>query len=28
LKWGFVHAVRTVLGGLATAAFFWACLPH
>jgi anthrone oxygenase-like protein len=28
VKWGFVHAVRTVLGGLATAAFFWACLPH
>ena len=28
LRWGFVHAVRTVLGGLATAAFFWACLPH
>jgi hypothetical protein len=28
LKWGTVHAVRTVLGGLATAAFFWACLSH
>jgi hypothetical protein len=26
VKWGTVHAVRTVLGGLATAAFFWACL--
>ena len=28
VKWGAIHAVRTVLGGLATAAFFWACLPH
>src|SRR3984957_11859844 len=28
LKWGTVHAVRTVLGGLATAVFFWACLSH
>ena len=28
LKWGAVHAVRTVLGGLATAVFFWACLSH
>jgi hypothetical protein len=26
VKWGTVHAVRTVLGGLATAAFFRACL--
>src|ERR1700723_979526 len=26
LKWGFVHAVRTVLGGLATAGFFGASL--
>jgi hypothetical protein len=26
VKWGTVHAVRTALGGLATAAFFWACL--
>ena len=26
VKWGGIHAVRTVLGGLATAAFFWACL--
>ena len=28
VKWGAIHAVRTVLGGLATAAFFWACLSH
>jgi hypothetical protein len=28
VKWGTVHAVRTVLGGLATAAFLWACLSH
>jgi hypothetical protein len=28
VKWGGIHAVRTVLGGLATAAFFWACLSH
>jgi hypothetical protein len=27
VKWGSIHAVRTVLGGLAVAAFFWACLP-
>jgi hypothetical protein len=26
VKWGAVHAVRTVLGVVATAAFFWACL--
>jgi len=26
VKWGGIHAVRTVLGGLATAAFFWTCL--
>jgi hypothetical protein len=26
VKWGAIHAVRTVLGGLATAAFFWACV--
>jgi hypothetical protein len=25
-KWGRLHAVRTVLGCLATAALFWACL--
>ena len=28
VKWGTVHAVRTALGGLATAAFFWACLSR
>jgi Domain of unknown function (DUF1772) len=28
VKWGGIHAVRTVLGGLATAVFFWACLSH
>lgn len=28
VKWGTIHAMRTVLGGLATAAFFWACLPQ
>jgi hypothetical protein len=28
LKWGVIHAVRTVLGVLATAAFFWACLSY
>ena len=28
VKWGAIHAVRTALGGLATAAFFWACLSH
>jgi anthrone oxygenase-like protein len=26
VKWGAIHAARTVMGGLATAAFFWACL--
>jgi hypothetical protein len=28
VKWGVIHAVRTVLGGLATAAFFWACVSY
>ena len=28
VKWGAVHAVRTVMGALATAAFFWACLSR
>jgi hypothetical protein len=28
VKWGTVHAVRTVLGLLATAAFFWACMSR
>jgi hypothetical protein len=26
VKWGTMHAVRTVLGELATIAFFWSCL--
>jgi hypothetical protein len=26
VKWGKLHAVRTALGAVATAAFFWACL--
>lgn len=28
VKWGTVHAARTVLGVLATAAFFWACVSY
>jgi Domain of unknown function (DUF1772) len=28
VKWGGLHAVRTVLGLLATAAFFWACMSY
>jgi hypothetical protein len=28
VKWGGIHAVRTLLGGLAVAAFFWACLSR
>ena len=28
VKWGAIHAVRTVMGVLATAAFFWACLSY
>jgi len=28
VKWGGVHAVRTAMGALATAAFFWACLAR
>ncbi|HET7889400.1 MAG TPA: DUF1772 domain-containing protein [Bradyrhizobium sp.] len=28
VRWGAIHAVRTVLGALATAAFFWAALPR
>jgi Domain of unknown function (DUF1772) len=28
VKWGKIHAVRTALGALATAAFLWACTPH
>jgi hypothetical protein len=26
VKWGMVHAARTAMGALATAAFFWACV--
>lgn len=26
VKWGGRHAIRTALGAIATAAFFWACL--
>jgi len=26
VRWGGVHAARTVMGGVATVAFFWACL--
>lgn len=28
VRWGALHAVRTVLGLLATAAFFWACMSY
>ena len=28
IKWGGIHAVRTVLGLLATAAFWWACVSY
>jgi hypothetical protein len=28
VKWGTVHAVRTVLGALATIAFLWALMPR
>ncbi|MFZ1969755.1 MAG: DUF1772 domain-containing protein [Bradyrhizobium sp.] len=28
VRWGVIHAVRTALGGLATAAFFWACVSY
>jgi hypothetical protein len=28
VKWGAVHAVRTVMGALATLAFLWACVPY
>jgi Anthrone oxygenase len=28
VKWGTVHAARTVMGALAAAAFFWACVSH
>ena len=26
VKWGGIHAARTAMGALATAAFFWACV--
>jgi hypothetical protein len=28
VRWGALHTVRTALGTLATAAFFWACLAQ
>lgn len=28
VRWGTVHAVRTAMGALATAAFLWACMPR
>lgn len=28
VKWGAIHGVRTALGALATAAFFWACMSR
>jgi hypothetical protein len=28
VKWGAIHAVRTAMGALATAAFFWASLSY
>jgi Domain of unknown function (DUF1772) len=28
VRWGALHGVRTVLGGLATLAFLWACMPR
>ena len=28
VKWGAVHAVRTAMGALAAAAFFWACQSY
>jgi hypothetical protein len=28
VKWGTIHAARTLMGGLATATFFWACVSY
>jgi hypothetical protein len=28
VKWGAIHGARTVMGALATAAFFWACISY
>jgi hypothetical protein len=28
VRWGALHAVRTVLGALASLAFLWACIPR
>ena len=28
VKWGRLHAIRTLLGAIATTAFFWACLSR
>ena len=28
VKWGTIHAARTLMGALATAAFFWACVSY
>jgi hypothetical protein len=28
VKWGAIHGVRTALGALATATFFWACMSR
>lgn len=28
VRWGAIHAARTAMGALATAAFFWACVSY
>ena len=28
VRWGVIHAVRTILGMLATASFWWACASY